>query len=307
MRPTEQCARRIFVFAASREPAARPTRGTCAARPPWRRRRWRRGRRRRRWRWRRRRTWRRRRWRCGRRWWWRWREALAVEEAGGAAEAAGAGGRRRRRGRRRRGREAAGAEAPSDSECSDGETLVRIALIRDRARRESPLSRSRARCSRCPRHNLFGTQETAIRRGQMEVVECRVVVELACTRPGSVPPSRFWPFGSLSSIVKSSSMCAVMTGRSYCGVQNCPGGSCRRIRNTFGAPPRPATYMWPHAILAERSGVRDLRAGCPSPRGCPSRPESEQVRPDLGRCSSRRRRNGRAGSGHPGHVRRSRP
>ena len=72
---------------------------------------------------------------------------------------------------------------------------------------------------------------------------------------GSVRPSRFWPFGSLSSIVKSSSTCAVSTGRSYCGVQNGPGGSCCRIRNTlFTSAIWPMTYMWPQASSPNEVG-----------------------------------------------------
>ena len=93
----------------------------------------------------------------------------------------------------------------------------------------------------------FGTQETDPPvRWKLWNVELSSTSSVYAPS-GSVPPSRFWPFGSFISIVKSSSTWAVRTGRSYCGVQNCPGGSCCRIRYTFGALPWPMTYMWPHA------------------------------------------------------------
>jgi hypothetical protein len=53
---------------------------------------------------------------------------------------------------------------------------------------------------------------------------------------GSVPPFSDCPFGSFRSIVWSSSTCAVSTGRSWFGMQNCPGGSVWRMRKTVGLP-----------------------------------------------------------------------
>ncbi len=67
---------------------------------------------------------------------------------------------------------------------------------------------------------------------------------------------------------------AVRTGRSYCGMQNCPGGSCCAIRNTLSPLPWPMTYMWPQESSPKEVGESigmSVSSRLPVASGIPSR------------------------------------